>query len=441
MGELDRDGVHTPPPSVRGLAALLRVRDLRRLVGIRLINSFGEGAFQGALVGAVLFNPQNEASPVAIASGFAIMLLPYSIIGPFLGSLLDRWSRRQVLVWANLIRSLFVLAVAAEIAAGAPLWVEFSTALLVMGAGRFIGSGLSAAMPHTVAADSLVGANSLSTTAGAISAAAGGACAVGLGSVLSDGPTPLAILTAGIVPFFLGASGLSLGFGRRDLGPDEMDEPAQTFKAILGGLTAGFGHIRQRPTIATAITMVMLVRFCYGLATMLVLILFREYFQADGFWRSGQAGIVEALGFAAAGLFLGAILTAPAVRALGRTRWVVSVLVFGAGMSFVAAANISAPFTMFTAFALGFAYQSTKICADAIVQRDADDAYIGRVYALYDTTSNVLYVGAFLLGALLLPANGYSPGYVVGLGVVYLTTAIGFWLAMQKFGRHKDVVL
>lgn len=441
VGELDRDGVNTPPPSVRGLSALLKVAALRRLVGVRLINSFGEGAFQGALVGAILFNPQNEASPVAIASGFAVMLLPYSVIGPFLGSLLDRWSRRQVLVWANLIRSLFVLTVAAEIAAGAPLWLEFSTALLVMGAGRFIGSGLSAAMPHTVASDSLVGANSLSTTAGAISAASGAACAVGLGSILGDSPISLAGITACIVPFFIGASLLSLGFDRRALGPDETDEPAQTFKAILGGLTAGFVHIKQRPTIAVAITMVMLVRFCYGLATMLVLILFRQYFESDGFWRAGQAGIVEALGFAAGGLFLGAIVTAPAVRALGRTRWVVSVLLFGAAMTFVAAAHISAPFTMFTAFVLGFAYQSTKICADAIVQRDADDAHIGRVYALYDTTNNILYVGAFLIGALLLPADGYSPLYVVGLGLVYLMTAIGYPLAMQKFGRHKDVVL
>ncbi|WP_164479273.1 MFS transporter [Nakamurella antarctica] len=398
-----------PPPSVRGLVPLLRLAGLRRLVGIRVVNSLGEGGFQGALVGAVLFNPQKQASPAAIAAGFAIILLPYSLIGPFLGSLLDRWSRRQVLVWSNLLRSIFVLAVAAEIAAGAPLWLEFSTALLVMGAGRFIGSGLSAAMPHTVAADSLVGANSLATTAGAISGAAGGAATVGLGTIFGDQAISTALVTAGVIPFFLAASYLALGYTKFALGPSETDEPAQTTKAIIGGLTAGFTHMRQRPTIAVAISMVMLVRFCYGLGTMLVLLLFRNYFEATGFWRAGQAGIVQALGFAAAGLFVGAVVTAPAVRWMTRTRWVVSVLGGGAIMSVVLSTHMTSPLTMITAFVLGFSYQSTKICADAIVQRDADDAHIGRVYALYDTTNNILFVAAFVLGAILLPPMATAP--------------------------------
>ena len=118
------------PPSVHGLRALLRVARLRLLVLVRVINAFGDGAFQGALVGAVLFSPERAADPMQLATGFAVMLLPYSVIGPFVGSLLDRWSRRQVLVWANALRCLFVIAVAAEIAVGAPLWLEFSTALL-----------------------------------------------------------------------------------------------------------------------------------------------------------------------------------------------------------------------------------------------------------------------------------------------------------------------
>ena len=58
--------------------------------------------FQAALGGAVLFNPERQADPLAVAAGLAVLLLPYSIVGPFAGALLDRWDRRRVLIVANL---------------------------------------------------------------------------------------------------------------------------------------------------------------------------------------------------------------------------------------------------------------------------------------------------------------------------------------------------
>src|SRR4051794_359897 len=189
------EGLAVSPPSARGLRSLLRVKRLRLLVGVRVVNSMGDGAFQGALVGSVLFSPEKAATPMDLALGFAVMLLPYSLLGPFIGSLLDRWSRRQVLIWANLVRCVFVALVALEIAVTGPLWLEFSTALLVLGAGRFVGSCLSAAMPHCVAADSLVGANSLATTASSVSTGIGGAVAFGAGALLGSSDLALAMVT------------------------------------------------------------------------------------------------------------------------------------------------------------------------------------------------------------------------------------------------------
>ncbi|MFN2561281.1 MAG: hypothetical protein ABR571_08320 [Jatrophihabitans sp.] len=47
-----------------------------------------------------------------------MLLLPYSVIGPFAGVLLDRRWGQRVLCLANLLRAVLVLGVAAEIAAG-----------------------------------------------------------------------------------------------------------------------------------------------------------------------------------------------------------------------------------------------------------------------------------------------------------------------------------
>src|SRR5688500_12088326 len=67
---------------VRAPLALWRsVRDLpefRRLLELRLVSQFGDGLFAAGLAGAILFNPEREATPLAIAGAFAVLFLPYS---------------------------------------------------------------------------------------------------------------------------------------------------------------------------------------------------------------------------------------------------------------------------------------------------------------------------------------------------------------------------
>src|SRR3954452_20400873 len=96
---------------------LLR-RDFRRLLATRLLSQFGDGVFQAALAGTVLFNPQRAAAPIDVAAGLAVLLLPCSLDSPFAGVWLDRWSRRQVLLRANVLRAVLVAGVAALVATG-----------------------------------------------------------------------------------------------------------------------------------------------------------------------------------------------------------------------------------------------------------------------------------------------------------------------------------
>src|SRR5258707_11724096 len=90
-----------------------------RLLELRAVSQFGDGLFQAGLAGALLFNPERAAGPWAIAGAFAVLFLPYSLLGPFAGALLDRWDRRAVLIGANLVRLLLMIGVATLLAAGA----------------------------------------------------------------------------------------------------------------------------------------------------------------------------------------------------------------------------------------------------------------------------------------------------------------------------------
>ena len=103
----------------------------RRLLAVRFAAQWGDGMFQAALGGAVLFNPEREADPLAVAAGLAVVLLPYSVVGPFAGALLDRWDRRRVLLVANLVRAVLTLVVAVIVFAGVA-----GAAALPRGAGR-----------------------------------------------------------------------------------------------------------------------------------------------------------------------------------------------------------------------------------------------------------------------------------------------------------------
>jgi MFS family permease len=413
---------------------------VRRLVSVRVLSSFGDGAFQGALAGAVLFSPEKATEPAAIAAGFAVLLLPYSIVGPFAGALLDRWDRRRVLIWANLARSILVLAVAAQVAAGLPWGALFGTALLIMGVGRFVGSGLSAAVPHTVADDSLVGTNALTTTAGAIATAVGGGYAIGMRSVIGASDTDMAVITATVMLFYLGAALRAARFDTRQLGPDETDEPAQPLKAVLEGFSSAVRHVRQRPQVAVNILLIMVVRFCFGLATLVVLLLFQHTFtENSGILRSGLAGIAEVLAVGAVGLFLGAVTTAPAVRLVGRTVYLCGLLVVTAVVVVACGSQFTMVGTMAATLVLAFCYQSSKVCADTVVQAESDDAYVGRVFALYDTANNLLYVLAFSLGVLIVPFSGEGTAAVVLVGALLLLCAAGYAMSSRRGSTSADV--
>src|SRR3954469_13886767 len=102
-----------------------------RLLLVRLTSQFGDGLFQAGLAGGLLFNPDRAATPWQIAGSFAVLFLPYSLLGPFAGALLDRWDRRVVLVGANLGRLLLTLGVGVLLAIGASDLTVLCGALIV----------------------------------------------------------------------------------------------------------------------------------------------------------------------------------------------------------------------------------------------------------------------------------------------------------------------
>jgi MFS family permease len=417
--------VQQAPTTVRHL--LVR-GDFRRLLLTRLSSQFGDGVFQAALAGTVLFNPQQAADPIGVAAGFAVLLLPYSLVGPFAGVWLDRWSRRQVLLVANVLRAVLVAVVAALVLAEVQGLAFYVAGLVVFSVNRFVLSALSAALPHTTDEPSLVSANALSTTSGAVAAVIGGGVAIGVTGLFDAGTTGYAALALGAALPYLVASAVVAGFSRPYLGPDHLTLAATvSARDVLHGMLAGTRHMLQHPP-ATAVLSVMAVhRVFYGVLTLMTLLLYRNTFtDATGLFRGGLAGLGEVLAAGAAGTLLAATVTPWAVRRWGKGRWVTGLLVLGGVGQLVLGGLFRPPAVVAAVLTLGFVAQGVKICVDTTLQESVDDDFRGRVFSVYDTLFNVTFVVALLVGALVLPTSGVSWAVLIVIGCGYLLTALAF---------------
>ncbi|MFJ7413166.1 MFS transporter [Streptomyces sp. NPDC098077] len=405
----------------RDLRTLLRLRNFRRLLTVRLLSQSADGVYQVALAAYVVFSPEKQTSAAAIASAMAVLLLPYSLIGPFAGVLLDRWPRRQVFLYGNLLRAALACSTALLILASVPDWLFYASALCVTAVNRFVLAGLSAALPRVVDTDRLVVANSLSPTAGTLAATAGGGLAFVVRLVADE--SDAAVVLLGSMLYLLSALA-SLSLPRTLLGPD--DGSPLRLRAALAvtarGLVAGLRHLAQRRHAAWALAAMTVIRFCYGALTVLVLMLCR-YAWSDT-ESDGLALLGLAVGASGAGFFVAAVLTPWAVGQLGRYGWIVgcagtaAVLVPALGLSFAPAPMLIA------AFVLGIVTQGSKIATDTVVQTSVDDSFRGRVFSLYDVLFNVAFVSAAGVAALMLPPDGRSVAVVAVVSVLYAVVAV-----------------
>jgi MFS family permease len=412
------------PTTVR---ALLLRGDFRRLLFTRLASQFGDGVFQAALAGTVLFNPQRAAEPIDVAAGFAVLLLPYSLVGPFAGVWLDRWSRRQVLLRANVVRAVLVACVAALTLGGVHGTLFYLAGLAVFSVNRFVLAALSAALPHTVEAPSLVSANAVSTTSGAVVTVVGGGVGLGLLQLAGDGDAAYAGVTLAAALPYLAAALVVAGFSRSHLGPDVESRSARlSAREVAAGMVSGARHAGAQPRAAAALAAISLHRACYGLLTLMTLLLYRNEFADRPAFASGLLGLGVVLAAGAAGTLLAAVVTPPVVRRIGKPRWVTGLLV-AAGLAQLTVGLVFEPLAVVAgALLIGFIGQAIKICVDTTLQECIDDNHRGRVFSVYDTLFNVTFVVSLLVAALVLPPSGVSVPAVAAAGCLYLAGAAAY---------------
>jgi MFS family permease len=427
---------------VRDLRTVLASQGFRRLFATRLISQAGDGVFTAGLGTYVFFNATTFPDPAAAAIAFAVLYLPYSLVGPFAGVFIDRWSRRQILVWSALARALFVALAALFIATGTlglPVWLA---ALVVLGVNRFFLSALSAALPHVVAGDELVMANSVGPTSGTVVAFVGGIAGTGVHLATGGGHvgSAITVLVGGVC--YVAAGLAATRMPRRSLGPipaehEDLGSVGADLENIAAGLLSGLRHVWHRAHARAALAATGAHRFLYGILLLMSILLYRNYFYNGSSGNTALAHYLPVVISSAIGYGAAAWLTPLATRRMTNAAWITSLLAIGGVVTGVLGFSFGQPEFIAIGFVLGVVAQGIAISTTTILQQETADDFRGRVFSVND----MLYNGSFVLGAAVsaafMPDSGRSVAMLLVVGVGYLAAAAGYRLmAGQSAGAE-----
>jgi MFS family permease len=398
---------------------------LNRILTVRWSGQFTDGLFQSALASFVLFSPERAPNAVSAALAFSVVLLPYSLIGPYVGTFLDRYSRQRIIRNCNYLRAIDLLVIAWLVSNGQIGIVLTLFVLFAFGINRLILAGLSAGLPLLVKKEELIAANALAVTGGTIWVVIGGGVGIAVKNFVdkrygTDFADSIVIIVA--VIGFLSAALSCYRLKKNEIGPSpyEMPDENKGFKEILEGLKI----LRRHPDALRGIFAVGMQRSGITALTLMALLLERNTFNDPANPDAGLAGFGRALAIAGIGIGLGAVISPYGVLKFGRHKWM-RILMFACIPPLLIYSFTVNEITMIgSAFFVGLCGQGIKVTNDALVQSKINDEFRGRVFAFYDVAVNAGIVIGAIGAALLLPDSGVTSVLPFVIALVYLFAAI-----------------
>jgi MFS family permease len=304
---------------------------VRKLLAVRWTGQLTDGIFQSALASFVLFSPERQPDAKSAAAAFAVVLLPYSFIGPLVGTILDRISRQRIILFANVFRALTLIFIAGLVRNGAT-GIELTIFVLVaFGVNRLILAGLSAGLPLLLdttgpeGRTTLVSVNATAVTGGTVMVVLGGGIGIGIrnlleGRVSADQADALLISLSSIT-FFIAAL-LALLLKRGDLGPLPHEVRKESVTQAYREMVAAFIFLRRIRDCFLGISATAIQRSGLTALTLMALLLNRNTFNDPSNPESGLAGFAFAITIAGVGITIGAIIAPFGVGKFGRHKWI-----------------------------------------------------------------------------------------------------------------------
>lgn len=364
-------------------------------------------------VGALLAFTWN-AGPTAFALLAAAMALPYVLIGPLAGAIIDRTDLKRVMVLSNLGRALATFTAAFAPDAAILLVIVF----LRSTADAFFAPAKQAAIQILVPTHDLMAVNGISHAINQASKVAGPA----LGGLLLLFLSPQNIFLANAGVSLL-AAGILLGLGSRL----RSTTPRSAEKSLFKDVREGLAEFRRKPALLIGLLLMAMGYFFLFLYDSLIPLLTRalDYDQAV----FGLAIAAAGGGGVLASLVLGAWSGERRPFVLMGAGYLISgpIAIF---LGLAPTADQSLPWTVYVfLFALlGAATAAVVVPFKTIIQRESDPSRIGRVASTCEAvTVSVMLVAPFI-GAALAELYSIGASFMAG-GVALILLSIAAFLA------------
>ena len=397
--------------------ASLRSRDFDFLLAARLTSQFADGVFQAFLIDRLVFLSASQGTAAGVARAFAVLVIPFSIVGPVAGVLIDRWSRRAILSITPLLRALACLWLALLSGTG---WLLYALALVIVSLDRFYLSTAGAVMPLVVPDEDLLVANSMASATGTVATFLG----LVVGSQVA-GPIGDRGLLVATVLLWPASAGLAT-YIRSDLRVDA-GELTPRLAHIPRELWRGARRLVATPPAFGGVATMSFDQFLFGIVTVLSVVVFKvEY-------KEGVASYGRIIAAGGLGVVAGLLTVGWFENRTSKPR-IVALAFAAGGIACLAVAPVLAPATILAvSFVIGLVFPWKKIPVDTLVQETTPDRFRGRVFSLYDLGYSGARVLAGVTAALLIPhLSAAAILAVVGAAYVAWSPVFPAWARQRR---------
>jgi len=406
------------------LTALLRRNpDYRYTWMGQVVSEIGDYFNAVAVLALIL---EQTGSGMAVSLVFLSRAIPSVMAAPFAGVLLDRLSRKHIMIASDLVRAVVVLGFILTVHESRPWLFYFLSALLAF-ATPFFTSGRAAILPDIVSDDELHTANSLTQTTGWATLTAG--AMLGGWGAAKFGYTAAFVLNS---LSFVFSAWCIWRIHPRVSGVADRPSPRPVRKRG-GGMRdyiEGLAYIRSVP-LMVGIGMISVGWAIGGGAAQILFALF-----GDQVFHRGPSGIGNIWGFAGLGLLIGGplghVVGRRATFASYKRTVGISYLVHGAGyMLFSQAGSWSAALLLIALSRVGMAVSTVLNTSQLLIH--TPDQFRGRVFSTMESLRNSVMI--FSVSVAGVASQHYGPR-AIGLvaGSCGLLTAI-VWTWADWTGR------
>lgn len=379
-------------------------KDLRRILVAQLPADFADWLDFVAIIS--LFTYTWSVDPIYFAFFAMAYSLPYLVIGPFSGALVDRYEIKTIMVWSNFGRAIATFALAF---AGFP---EFVLVLVLFRSSvdSFFSPAKQSAIQALADKTELMATNSLSQVINQASKLAGPAVGGALLLVVSS---QTVFVINGLVSLCAMAILLTLPKSLKPQVEDNDEQKSVGKKGIFYEIAEGYKTVGKIPALWVTIGLGAFGFFAVFLHDTLIGPVTKQL----GFDQSVLGLSITAVG---AGGVLGALALGSIKRAYHPYLMIGPGMMFAAIftllLGFAAIYNWALPLWVFIPafFIVGFVSSAVFVPMRTVLQLETPQGKMGRVTAVNEAMTVLAMMGAPFIGALLASQFGLGIPFIVG---------------------------